>query len=69
MNIPIRDWKEVWVDRMGLIVALDAERRFKALQELKAAMARELTQKQRSELLVTLAERFTSQRGVKVEVL
>lgn len=31
----IRDWREYWVDRMGLIVALSGENRFTKLLEFK----------------------------------
>jgi len=54
-----RDWKEKWVDQMGLIVALAGEQRFKRLESFKLAMSVALTEDQCEELRECLRQRFT----------
>lgn len=54
----LRDWKEVYVDRMGLIVALSGEDRFQKLTELKRDMVK-LPQALQMELMECLRQRFT----------
>jgi len=58
MNIE-RDWREAWVDKMGLIVALHGEQRFKRLEAFKLEMFVELTPDQCAELKECLRQRFT----------
>lgn len=52
-----RDWKEEYVDFMGLIVALSGEQRFARMTELKDGM-KGLTDKQNKELKQAFRERF-----------
>jgi hypothetical protein len=54
-----RDWKEAWVDQMGLIVALSGANRFDLLNQFKAAMMSRLSSEQRDELVECLRQRFT----------
>lgn len=58
-----RDWKEGWIDQMGLIVALGGEHRFNKLRQFKDDMARYLTPEERSELKEALRQRFTPTNG------
>jgi hypothetical protein len=57
-----RDWKEPYVDRMGLIVALSGQHRFQKLSELKKDMS-SLPASQQSELKECLRQRFTPTNG------
>lgn len=57
-----RDWKEFWVDDMGLIVALSGEARFERLRKFKALMQR-LTEAEQRELGDCLRQRFTPSNG------
>lgn len=57
-----RDWKEPWVDRMGLVVALSGEDRFTHLQRLKRDMA-PLAPEQQAELRECFRQRFTPSNG------
>ncbi len=54
-----RDWKEIYVDQMGLIVALNGSDRFKAMEAFKLRMFVELTPDQCDELRECLRQRFT----------
>lgn len=54
-----RDWKEHWVDRMGLIVALHGKARFDALDAFKLKMFVELTVDEQAQLRACLRQRFT----------
>lgn len=58
-----RDWKEDWIDRMGLIVALSGEERFEALRKFKADMNWKLRPHEQIELKETLRMRFTPTNG------
>lgn len=53
-----RDWKEAYVDQMGLIVALSGKDRFVQMEFLKERM-RELPESQQVELKECLRQRFT----------
>lgn len=53
-----RDWKEEWVDRMGLIVALSGEHRFERLDSLKKDM-KQLSEDKVKELKYCFKQRFT----------
>lgn len=52
------DWKEDWVDQMGLIGALSGTDRFNRLQEFKSRLTI-LSEERQSELMRYLALRFT----------
>ena len=54
-----RDWKEAWVDRMGLIVTLSGQDRFMRLKKFKADMVHDLTPGQIVDLRICLRERFS----------
>lgn len=58
----VRDWKEAYIDHMGLIVALSGERRMDEMRLFKRNMER-LTLKQQGELRLALALRFTPTNG------
>jgi hypothetical protein len=58
-----RDWKEEWVDRMGLIVCLSGSLRFDALREFKRDMGFKLSNAQIQELKACLKARFTPTNG------
>lgn len=58
-----RDWKEDWVDRMGLIVALSGEARFQCLVLFKLDMATKLSEAECRELRVCLRKRFMPTNG------
>lgn len=58
-----RDWKEAWVDEMGLIVALSGEDRFFRLNKLKFRMGRELSEQEVHQLRACLRQRFTPTNG------
>lgn len=58
-----RDWKEAWVDRMGLIVCLNGSLRFDAIREFKRDMGFFLSNDQISELKECLRKRFTPSNG------
>lgn len=58
----VRDWKEEWVDRMGLIVALSGVERFQKLSEFKR-LAATLSATHRDELNECLRQRFTPTNG------
>ena len=62
MNIQ-RDWKEAYVDQMGLIVALSGKPRFEMLEAFKLRMFVELTAEQCAELKECLRQRFTPSGG------
>ena len=53
-----RDWKERWIDEMGLIVALSGEVRFSTLASFKNRM-RTLPQADQESLRIALKQRFT----------
>lgn len=53
-----RDWKEKWVDEMGLIVALSAPERFTRLDDFKHRL-NQLPPEQRQEVRWAVAKRFT----------
>lgn len=57
-----RDWKENYVDFMGLIVAQSGEERFKNLKLLKLAMDL-LTDEDKAAVKETLRQRFTPSNG------
>ena len=57
-----RDWKESWVDQMGLIVALSGAERFSKLTQFKIRM-KELAPESQKELMETLRMRFTPTNG------
>lgn len=57
-----RDWKEEWVDRMGLIVTLSGEDRFAALEKFKSDMVK-LGKGDRWSLQDCLRHRFTPSNG------
>lgn len=59
----IRDWKEEWIDEMGLIVALSGYDRFIRLGIFKLAVKHTLTEKQRGELKLAIKNRFTPTNG------
>lgn len=61
-----RDWKEAWVDRMGLVVCLSGSERFTKLDLMKRDMAEQLTASQILELRATLRARFTPSNGKDV---
>jgi hypothetical protein len=54
-----RDWKEAWVDHMGLIVALSGNARFAMLDAFKLKMFVDLTPDEQAELRDCLRRRFT----------
>lgn len=58
-----RDWRETWVDEMGLIVALSSDARFQKLSVFKQKMAKELTVEQQAQLRICLRQRFTPSNG------
>lgn len=58
-----RDWKEAWVDRMGLIVCLDGKERFAALDQFKRDMGFMLSNSQIAELKACIRDRFTPTNG------
>jgi hypothetical protein len=58
-----RDWKESWVDQMGLIVALGGKQRFEALDAFKLKMFVTLTPEAIAELRECLRQRFTPTNG------
>lgn len=58
----MRDWKEKYIDRMGLIVALSGEPRFQQLSLLKADMAL-LSSEMQQELKSALRQRFAPSGG------
>lgn len=62
-TIITRDWKEEWVERMGLIVALSGDYRFKQLAKMKGDMAVRLSQQEVAELKECLRRRFTPSNG------
>jgi len=57
-----RDWKEAYVDQMGLIVALSGRDRFVQMEFLKDQM-RQLPETQQAELKECLRQRFTPSGG------
>lgn len=57
------DWREIWIDRMGLIVALAGEERFRQLRAFKADMASLLSPAQCDQLHQALTARFTPTNG------
>jgi hypothetical protein len=57
-----QDWKEPWIDRMGLIVALSGSERFLRLSKLKTDMAG-LSPAMQAELRAAIRERFTPSNG------
>jgi hypothetical protein len=58
-----RDWREPWVDRMGLIVALSGKKRFDMLADFKRRMLSELTPSECDALRECLRQRFTPSNG------
>lgn len=62
MNIN-QNWKEPWIDQMGLIVALSGEERFIMLARFKYRMAMELSTFDQAELRVAIRQRFTPSNG------
>lgn len=54
-----RDWKEAWVDEMGLVVALSGKARFEAMDAFKLKMFVTLTPEAIAELRECLRQRFT----------
>lgn len=52
-----RDWKEAWIDEMGLIVALSGEDRFRRLSAFKARCLL-LAPTYKAELSAALKQRF-----------
>lgn len=58
----IRDWKEAWVDEMGLIVALSGTQRFERVDRFNVKM-KLLSTEQREELKECLRQRFTPTNG------
>lgn len=62
MNTYERDWKELWIDQMGLIVCLSGEDRFQRMREFKAFMAL-LSQEKQAELKEAIRMRFTPSNG------
>jgi len=58
-----RDWRELWVDRMGLIVALSGKERFDMLEAFKLRMFVELTLAEQEQLRECLRQRFTPSNG------
>lgn len=63
MMMEQRDWKEFWVDEMGLIVALDGNKRFELMADFKLRMVFELSPNEQSELKDCLRKRFTPSNG------
>lgn len=59
----MRDWREKWVDEMGLIVTLSGEDRYFRLNQLKFRMGRDLTEQEVYQLRQCLRERFTPSNG------
>lgn len=58
----LRDWKEVWIDQMGLIVALSGEERYARLRDFKKQLAL-LSDKDFHALNKAIKERFTPSNG------
>jgi hypothetical protein len=57
------DWREPWIDRMGLIVALGGEERFTHLRAFKKDMRVKLTVDERQALKAAIQARFTPTNG------
>lgn len=57
-----KPWKEVFVDHMGLIVALGGERRFEEMRKLRLAI-NELPVDKQAEVKECLRQRFTPTNG------
>ncbi len=55
----VRDWKEAWVDEMGLVIALSGKARFEAMDAFKLRMFVTLTPEAIVELRECLRQRFT----------
>lgn len=58
----IRDWKEAWIDRMGLIVALGGGHRFNELAQFKRDMSA-MSEREQAELKEAIRQRFTPTNG------
>lgn len=58
------NWKESWIDKMGLIVTLSGNNRFTKLSELKSIMASQLTPQEVAELKECFRQRFTPTGGL-----
>lgn len=58
-----RDWKEEWIDRMGLIVVLGGKERFEHLNRLKFDMTTKLNCREITELKEAIRMRFTPTNG------
>lgn len=56
-------WIEPWIDRMGLIVALSGDERFKAINRLKHDMRINLTKDEQEQLRCAFRARFAPSRG------
>ena len=57
-----RDWKEVWIDKMGLIVALSGEQRFAKIEDFKASLAL-LSADDQAAVKQAMRQRFTPSNG------
>lgn len=57
-----QDWKENWIDQMGLIVALSGAERFRKLEVFMVEM-RLLSAPELAELKEALRQRFTPSNG------
>lgn len=58
-----KDWREIWVDRMGLIVALSGAERFDSLNKMKKDMAENLNPDQINIVKDVIRQRFTPTNG------
>ena len=54
-----RDWREPWIDQMGLILTLSGRPRFVMMEAFKLKMLVELTPEQWIDLKEALRQRFT----------
>lgn len=59
-----RDWKEEWIDEMGLIVALSGKERFTKLSIFRIKMRALLSPVDQDALKEALRQRFTPTNGM-----
>jgi len=59
----IRDWKEEYIDEMGLIVALSGIERYARLAVFKLSIKHQLTKDEQHQLRFAIKNRFTPTNG------